>query len=761
MPSPVRSAAVLLAALLPGLASPLWAQHVSSVQVMPSDATVKVGDQAPFVASAYDAGGNPIVSVTFRWYSSDHAVATIDAEGIATAHAPGKATITVRTGTGRSERSAHVTLEVAGGAVAAPAAAPAAATPPANAAAGAPGPAATPPSNAAAGAPSPAATPPARNEPTPPVAAQAATGARAPERQPPSELVTLRYAPGSLHYRIQGTAHEVRVDQAGTSHALEGTLTVLLSAAFQGHGDSLVGELTLDSVAATGTASLPEDFLTAKGRTFRAVFSTAGRSLGIVAPDTANAQLVSVSRTLRAFLTLLPARPFAAPYAWADTLVTDYPWLGGTLSNESSRRHMITGWESQGGERALHVVVTSANVQTGRSGRGPWGDPVDLHGTERDTADAWVSAAGVMLGETASTDGQYTVSGTGGRALQRSRTLASWTVMRLKEGIVARVTLAPGEASLRIGDKLPFLATVYDSTLSAMADAPLAWSSSAPGIVTVDQSGIATGASPGLAIVRVRAGTGAAVATAEAPVQVTAAAPAAAAPAPLPAAPAAPLLAAPAPAALGHADSLSRGCEGGNAAACTDLGLLYSQGRGVTQDLTRAGVLYRRACDAGNAPGCTYLGNMYNNGTGVAQNFVQARALYERGCSGGNVIGCNNLGFMFEHGTGGPMDLAQARTLYLRACDGGDMVSCSNLGLFFQNGRGGAPTDYQQARTLYQRACDGGAPRGCTNLGVLYERGLGVSRDAAQARTYFQRGCSGGDQDGCNYLQKAGGTGIK
>jgi uncharacterized protein YjdB len=102
MPSYARSAALLLAALLPGLASTVSAQRVASVQIMPSDATVNVGEQAPFVATAYDAGGNPIVDVTFRWASSNNAVATIDDEGIATAHAPGKATITVRTGTGRS-----------------------------------------------------------------------------------------------------------------------------------------------------------------------------------------------------------------------------------------------------------------------------------------------------------------------------------------------------------------------------------------------------------------------------------------------------------------------------------------------------------------------------------------------------------------------------------------------------------------------------------------------------------------------------------
>ena len=70
--------------------------------------------------------------------------------------------------------------------------------------------------------------------------------------------------------------------------------------------------------------------------------------------------------------------------------------------------------------------------------------------------------------------------------------------------------------------------------------------------------------------------------------------------------------------------------------------------------------LYQRACDGGNAPGCTNLGNMYNNGSGGSQDFVRARSLYQRACDNGNAVGCNNLGYMYEHAMGGPVDLGQA-----------------------------------------------------------------------------------------------------
>ena len=413
----------LLAAVLPALcAAPVTAQRaprVASVQIMPSDATVKVGDQAPFVATALDADGNPIVDVTFRWISSNSAVASIDQEGIATAHSPGKAIITVRVGTGRSAKSAQAPLDVTGTAIpaapvaAAPAAAaPAAPTSPAPtraapAAATTAAPTSAAPAAATQAAPtgavptavtravtpaapsSPAAAAPAaptRVTPTPPAAAQASASGpvSAPPRQPPAEMTTLRYAPGSLRYRIQGTAREVRVDASGASRTLDGSLTVLLSAALAPRGDSLVGIFTIDSVAAAGSAWIAEAFAAARGRTFRAVFTSAGRPLSLGSPDSTNDSLVAVSRVVIEFLTLLPPSPFAVGYAWTDTVPVVSRWMGGTISNQSRRRHTVVGWDNRDGERALRVVVTETSDQTGRSGRGTWGDPVDLRGSERD-----------------------------------------------------------------------------------------------------------------------------------------------------------------------------------------------------------------------------------------------------------------------------------------------------------------------------------------------------------------------------------------
>lgn len=58
---------------------------VTQVVVVPVATTLKIGDSQPYTAVAEDCQGNPIDSVTFSWNSSRAEVATIGADGLATA----------------------------------------------------------------------------------------------------------------------------------------------------------------------------------------------------------------------------------------------------------------------------------------------------------------------------------------------------------------------------------------------------------------------------------------------------------------------------------------------------------------------------------------------------------------------------------------------------------------------------------------------------------------------------------------------------
>ena len=64
-------------------------------------------------------------------------------------------------------------------------------------------------------------------------------------------------------------------------------------------------------------------------------------------------------------------------------------------------------------------------------------------------------------------------------------------------------------------------------------------------------------------------------------------------------------------------------CVKGDAEACRNLGVLYSEGNGVPKDPVRALALYGQACDKDNAAACNNLGLVLLQGHGVDPDQVR------------------------------------------------------------------------------------------------------------------------------------------
>jgi hypothetical protein len=138
------------------------------------------------------------------------------------------------------------------------------------------------------------------------------------------------------------------------------------------------------------------------------------------------------------------------------------------------------------------------------------------------------------------------------------------------------------------------------------------------------------------------------------------------------------------PADYAAARGYQHACEDGDATACNNLGAIYYNGEGVTQDLTRAASLFQEACDGGEAMGCFSLGIMHTNGEGVtldhalsASLFDRAASLFQEACDGGEAMDCYNLGLMYRDGLGVTGDLTRASLLLQKACEGGIAEACS------------------------------------------------------------------------------------
>ena len=177
-------------------------------------------------------------------------------------------------------------------------------------------------------------------------------------------------------------------------------------------------------------------------------------------------------------------------------------------------------------------------------------------------------------------------------------------------------------------------------------------------------------------------------------------------------------------------------CDKGHAGSCGALGA-YFEGR--THEYDKALTALKKGCDGGDARSCVNLGGMTLEGIGTKADPVAAAPLFESGCNSGDAIGCGRLGAAYHSGTGVTRDDTKAAGLLRKACDGGQAHACGELGAMMRDGTGVAK-DETAALGLLKRGCYGGDARSCNLAGEQAE-----SRDAITASIFYQRGCFSSD----------------
>ena len=92
--------------------------------------------------------------------------------------------------------------------------------------------------------------------------------------------------------------------------------------------------------------------------------------------------------------------------------------------------------------------------------------------------------------------------------------------------------------------------------------------------------------------------------------------------------------------------------EQGNIEAQYNLGFMYDNGQGLTQDKAEAVKWYRLAAEQAHGDAQLNLGAIYRNGIGVPQDFVEAANWYRLAAEQGNAIAQDNLGILYYFGDG-------------------------------------------------------------------------------------------------------------
>ena len=188
----------------------------------------------------------------------------------------------------------------------------------------------------------------------------------------------------------------------------------------------------------------------------------------------------------------------------------------------------------------------------------------------------------------------------------------------------------------------------------------------------------------------------------------------------------------------------------GNASGQFNLGVMYSNGYGVTQDKAEAVKWYRKAADQGRANAQYNLGVMYDNGVGVTQDKAEAAKWYRKAADQGRANAQYNLGVMYQYGEGVTQDKAEAVKWYRKAADQGRANAQFNLGLMYDFGEG-VTQDKAEAVKWYRKAADQGDARAQCNLGLMYDKGEGVTQDRAEAVKWYRKAADQGDDHAqCN-----------
>jgi hypothetical protein len=104
--------------------------------------------------------------------------------------------------------------------------------------------------------------------------------------------------------------------------------------------------------------------------------------------------------------------------------------------------------------------------------------------------------------------------------------------------------------------------------------------------------------------------------------------------------------------------------EQGHPAAQINLGIMYEEGQGVTQDYAEALKWFQRAARQDYAEGQFKLGEAYAAGKGVPQDYGQAIKWYEKAAAQRDTQAMIELGILYNEGKGADLDKVQAFKWY-------------------------------------------------------------------------------------------------
>lgn len=160
-------------------------------------------------------------------------------------------------------------------------------------------------------------------------------------------------------------------------------------------------------------------------------------------------------------------------------------------------------------------------------------------------------------------------------------------------------------------------------------------------------------------------------------------------------------------------------------------------------DLLRAANIYMFLAQKGNVDAQRELGDMYMNGEGVSQNYSLGRAYLKKACLAGDSKAMCMMAYIYQRGIGVRSNQKLAFKLYSAAAGKGESQGYYGVGNMFYKGIG-IKQDYKKAELFLLKGSDGGNARCDFLLANYYAYGLGGTPDYEKAKSFLNKAVKNG-----------------
>lgn len=164
----------------------------------------------------------------------------------------------------------------------------------------------------------------------------------------------------------------------------------------------------------------------------------------------------------------------------------------------------------------------------------------------------------------------------------------------------------------------------------------------------------------------------------------------------------------------------------------------YQYGRSLNK-LSRFGEAakwHRQAAEKGYASAQYSLGLMYSDGEGVSQDDKEKVKWITKSAEQGFAAAQYNLAAIYYNAEGVTQDYGKALEWFRKSAEQGDADSQLNLGLMYRKAKG-VPQNHAEAFVWLKKSAEQGIADAQYNLGVIYYNGEGVTADFAEAIVWF------------------------